>query len=181
MVKKSNIAYLGINSSYSHSMLAYGKLRAWCEAKGVTASWHEFSRTVKDFENGLLSEILEVQPCVVIATCYLFNIEAVIKALGMMKAVSPEIITVVGGPEFLGDNERFLRTNHFIDYCMRGDESSFEKVIKFVCKGNIQKKQIEGLCYLDESNNYIDNRCALFSGNADELPSLYSMNLFPKK
>ena len=109
MVKINNIAYIGINSSYSHSMLAYGKLRAWAESHGINANWHEFSRTLKDYDNGLVTDVVQSNVDVVFATCYLFNIDTVVKVLAMIKAICPEKIIVVGGPEFLGNNEGFLR------------------------------------------------------------------------
>ena len=180
MVKINNIAYIGINSSYSHSMLAYGKLRAWAESHGIKANWHEFTRTIKDYDNGLVAEIIDADVQIVFATCYLFNVETVVKVLAMIKAICPEIVIAVGGPEFLGDNEKFLRRYSFVDYCVRGDESSLHNFLKQL-EGNIDfKKNISatGLCYLDDVSKYIDNGCALFEGNADELPSLYEMRLF---
>ncbi len=181
MTKISNIAYVGINSSYSHSMLAFGKLQAWCKYKNITANWHEFSRTTKDYENGLVDEIIATNTEVVFATCYLFNIDVVVKVLAMIKAINPNIVTVVGGPEFLGNNEVFLRRYSFIDYCIRGDESSVDDFINQLKSSEISNGLISttGVCYLDDSGSLVDNGCALFAGDADELPSLYELGLFP--
>ncbi len=181
MTKISNIAYVGINSSYSHSMLAFGKLQAWCENKNITANWHEFSRTTKDYENGLVNDILATDTQVVFATCYLFNVDVVVKVLAMIKAINPDIVTVVGGPEFLGNNETFLSRYSFIDYCIRGDESSVDDfIIQLEHKeGANDLISTKGVCYLDNERKLIDNGCALFDGDADELPSLYELGLFP--
>ena len=38
-----------------------------------------------------------------------------------VKALLPDACLILGGPEFLGDNEEFLRKNPFVDCVFRGE------------------------------------------------------------
>ena len=77
-----------------------------------------------------------------------------------VKALLPESCLILGGPEFLGDNEAFLRRNPFVDCVFRGEgEEGFSQWL--ACwKQPDTWKAITGLCYIDANNNYQDNGLA---------------------
>ena len=77
------------------------------------------------------------------------------------KALLPHCCIVLGGPEFLGNNEAFLRKNKFVNGVFRGEgEEVFPIWLKVWNHPVNEWNQISGLCYLDESDQYKDNGIA---------------------
>jgi radical SAM superfamily enzyme YgiQ (UPF0313 family) len=77
--------------------------------------------------------------------------------LARVKALIPNITIALGGPEFLGNNEDFLRKNSFVDILFRGEgERSFPKWLTSFHSPDEWHK-IEGVCYIDSLGNFVDN------------------------
>ena len=77
-----------------------------------------------------------------------------------VKALLPEACPVLGGPEFLGDNEEFLRKNPFVDCVFRGEgEEVFPQWL--TCWNHPEQwHTVPGLCYLTPNKEYKDNGIA---------------------
>ena len=77
-----------------------------------------------------------------------------------VKALLPEACLVLGGPEFLGDNEEFLRKNPFVDCVFRGEgEEVFPQWL--TCWNHPEQwHTVPGLCYLTPNKEYKDNGIA---------------------
>ena len=72
----------------------------------------------------------------------------------------PHACLILGGPEFLGENEPFLRRNPFVDCVFRGEgEEEFPRWLK-VWNQPEEWSTITGLCYLDANQQYQDNGLA---------------------
>ena len=69
----------------------------------------------------IAGEIYRKKPDLVAATCWLFNHEMLMHILGRAKALLPEATIALGGPEFLGNNEEFLRNHSFVNCVFRGE------------------------------------------------------------
>ena len=69
----------------------------------------------------------------------------------------PRCVVALGGPEFLGHNEDFLRTNRFVDCVFRGEgEETFPQWL--ACWQQPKEwTRITGLCFLDAEGQYHDN------------------------
>ena len=67
------------------------------------------------------SSIYYHQPDIIAATNWLFNHEQLLHIVSRAKALLPQCCVVMGGPEFLGDNEAFLRKNPFVSCVFRGE------------------------------------------------------------
>ena len=77
------------------------------------------------------------------------------------KALLPHCCIVLGGPEFLGNNEAFLYKNKFVSGVFRGEgEEVFPQWLKVWNHSKETWKAITGLCYLDENGRYQDNGIA---------------------
>lgn len=178
---KSTIAYISINSSYSHSTPIYGQLRVLAEQKlGDCFDWNFFECSINDNFDLLLGELVNFDPKIVVSTAYLFNIEVLQKIFKKISLLIPKSICVVGGPEFLGNNQSFLSCNRNISSVFRGDESSFPLFLK-TYKNSAAWTEIEGICFIDKNGNYIDNGTASFNGDLDDLPSPYEKGYFLKE
>ncbi len=167
------LIWLDISASYSHSSLALPAIEA-CR-KGDLYEWSRVSGTINSDVYLLTKELYEAQPSIIAATLWLFNHEVVIKVCERIKAIIPEVTIILGGPEFNGNNEEFLRRNDFIDFAFRGEgEEEFHRFL-----AGEPHSSICGLCYLDrlDDNKYRDNGTARVADFA-ALPSPESSQFF---
>ena len=153
------ILWIDLNSSYAHSSLALPALHA--QIKGNTDyEWEIVSATINENLGTVVDEIYRHKPDILASTCWLFNHEALMHIVSRAKALLPESCLILGGPEFLGDNEAFLRRNPYVDCVFRGEgEEGFSQWL--TCwKQPEAWKTITGLCYIDADNQYQDNGLA---------------------
>ncbi|WP_455592673.1 DUF4080 domain-containing protein [Bacteroides sp.] len=153
------ILWLDLNSSYAHSSLALPALHAQLPANHP-AEWDIISATINELPGSIVSQIYSRKPDLIAATNWLFNHEALLHILARAKALLPGCCIALGGPEFLGDNEAFLRKNTFVDCLFRGEG---EEVFPQWLACHDRKEQwegITGLCYLDKEGTYRDNGTA---------------------
>lgn len=154
------ILWLDINSSYSHSSVALPAIHAqtgqqngweWCVIRG----------TINDNPGTIASAVAAEKPDIIAATFWLFTHRMQLEVLSRVSQLLPETKVLCGGPEFLGNNENFLRINTFITAVLRGEGE--KAVPKFL--SSIEKiedwSSIEGLCWIDQSDGiYHDNGIA---------------------
>ncbi|HIZ04540.1 MAG TPA: DUF4080 domain-containing protein [Candidatus Phocaeicola gallistercoris] len=154
------ILWLDLNSSYAHSSLALPSLQAQL-INHKQLEWDIISATINENPSTIATEIYQHRPDIIAATCWLFNHEQLIHILARAHALLPMCRIVLGGPEFLGDNETFLRNNSFVDAVFRGEgEESFAQWIKVWNKPEAWQT-INGLCYIDiHYHLYHDNGLA---------------------
>ena len=153
------ILWIDRNSAYAHSSLALPALHA--QVKDCPEyEWEIVSATINENVGMVVDEICRHTPDIVAGTCWLFNHEALMHITSRVKAILPETCLILGGPEFLGDNEAFLRRNPFVDCIFRGEgEEGFALWLKCWDKRE-EWSDITGLCYLDIDNQYKDNGLA---------------------
>ncbi len=157
------ILWLDLNSSYAHASLALPALHAQLLHR-EDLSWDIVSATINENPGMIAGEIYRRQPDLIAATCWLFNHEMLMHILGRAKALLPEASIALGGPEFLGNNEVFLRNHPFVNCVFRGEgEEVFAQWLD-VWNTPEQWNSIEGLCYLDSNGQYRDNGLARVSG-----------------
>ena len=153
------ILWLDLNSSYAHSSLALPALHAQVK-EDTDMEWEIVSATINENTGMIVDEIYRHQPDIIAATCWLFNHEALMHITSRVKALLPHACLILGGPEFLGENESFLRRNPFVDCVFRGEgEEEFPRWLK-VWNQPKEWSTITGLCYLDANQQYQDNGLA---------------------
>lgn len=153
------ILWIDLNSSYAHSSLALPALHAQVR-NCPTYQWDIVSATINENTGMIVDEICHHQPNIIAATCWLFNHESLMHIISRVKALLPHVCIILGGPEFLGENETFLRRNPYVNCVFRGEgELEFPRWLK--CWNDTRQwKKITGLCYLDEQHQYQDNGLA---------------------
>ena len=153
------ILWIDLNSSYAHSSLALPALHA--QVKGHDGyEWETVAATINENIGMVVNEICQHQPDILAATCWLFNHDPLMHILSRVKALLPQSCLILGGPEFLGDNESFLRCQPFVDCVFRGEgEEEFPHWLE--CWNRPEEwKSIKGLCYIDANGQYQDNSLA---------------------
>ena len=142
------ILWLDINSSYSHSSVALPAIHAqvrdraeweWCVVRG----------TINDNPGSLAAAVAQEQPDVIAATFWLFTHQMQVAVLSRAVQLLDGIKVVCGGPEFLGDNEDFLRRHTFVTAVIRGEgEEALPKFLEAI-DDPAEWSGIEGLCWLE--------------------------------
>lgn len=164
------IVWLAVNSCYSHVSLALPLLHAASESLPGT-EWDAVQVTAADDPAATYARVAELRPDVLAAGVYLFNRRFVLDVIARTKVLFPEMTVVLGGPEWLGPNEEFLRSQPCVDVLLRGEgEISFPELLR-----NLKEREkwpaIGGLCWLDQDGRYRDNGTAPAVRKLDSLPS----------
>ncbi len=171
MSDPKNLVWLDINSSYSHSSLALPAIEACRE--GDSYNWERVSGTINSDVYLLTKELYARNPSIVAGTLWLFNHQIMISVCQRINALMPHVKIILGGPEFNGHNEKFLRSNDFVDCVFRGEgEIEVHKLLSDEPYSNIK-----GLCYIDPLGQYIDNGTARVE-NFASLPAPESSRFF---
>ena len=153
------ILWIDLNSSYAHSSLALPALHAQIMTD-PSIEWEIVSATINENTGMIVDEIYRHRPDILAATTWLFNHEQLMHVASRVTALLPEACLVLGGPEFLGDNEEFLRKNPFVDCVFRGEgEEVFPQWL--TCWNHPEQwHTVPGLCYLTPNKEYKDNGIA---------------------
>ena len=153
------ILWIDLNSSYAHSSLALPALHAQIMTD-PSIEWEIVSATINENTGMIVDEIYRHRPDILAATTWLFNHEQLIHVASRVKALLPKTCLVLGGPEFLGNNEEFLRKNPFVDCVFRGEgEEVFPQWL--TCWNHPEQwHTVPGLCYLTPYKEYKDNGIA---------------------
>ena len=153
------ILWIDLNSSYAHSSLALPALHAQI-ANDPSIEWAIVSATINENAGTVVEEAYRHKPDILAATAWLFNHEQLLHITSRLKALLPETCLILGGPEFLGDNEFFLRKNPFVNCVFRGEgEEVFPQWLTCWNQPELWN-DIAGLCYLDTDKQYRDNGTA---------------------
>ncbi len=129
--------------------------------------------TTKELTETVLSRLVEHQPDVLVASCYIFNRPFVESILKRYRILFPQVKIIAGGPEFLGDNEPLLRSGIY-DIIIRGEG---EAPMKSLLEQNLSPGNIAGCCHIGENGNYCDNGTAEEIQELDSIPSPYQSGL----
>ena len=154
------ILWLDLNCSYAHASLALPALHAQQEETSST-EWEVVSATINENPGPIVQQLYDHRPDIVASTAWLFNHEALLHIIARVKALLPHCCVVLGGPEFLGDNEDYLRRHPDVDCVFRGEgEEVFHQWL--ACwEQKAEWSHIPGLCYIHpENNTYVDNGTA---------------------
>lgn len=153
------LLWIDLNSSYAHASLALPALHAQV-ADDESVTWEVVSATINEQAGMIVDEVYRHRPDIIAATAWLFNHEQLLHIVARVKALLPDCRIILGGPEFLGDNETYLHRNPFIDCVFRGEgEEAFPQWLAHRDRPE-QWHDIPGLCYLDARHQYIDNGIA---------------------
>ncbi|MCX5774504.1 MAG: DUF4080 domain-containing protein [Fusobacteria bacterium] len=146
-MSKLKILLVGINSKSVHINLASYYLR---EVVGPETKVLEY--TINQPLQVILSNILEHDFDVIGFSCYIWNIESVIKLSQMIKLVKKEAVLVLGGPEVSFHILELLAQMSWVDYVVSGEgEEAFPALLEAIKTGRVcrhesvySKEKIQG-------------------------------------
>lgn len=154
------ILWLDINSSYSHSSVALPAIHAQMEDAGRW-EWTVIRGTINDKAGSLAAAVAESRPDIICSSFWLFTHQMQIEVLSRAVQLLDGVKVICGGPEFLGDNERFLRRHDFVTAVIRGEgEKALPELLSCIEEGK-SWDGVAGLCWIDSaSDEYRDNGSA---------------------
>lgn len=137
-----DVVVLALNSKYIHSSLAPWYLKA--EVSGAEVVEH----TVNEDMESVVNDILSRKPRILAVSVYIWNVTYTESLLRQVKAVSPQTVTVVGGPEVSYNAKEVLSRNDAIDYVVSGEgEVPFAALCNHILYGAAE--DLPGVSYGD--------------------------------
>lgn len=154
------ILWLDINSSYSHSSVALPAIHAQVSDKSEW-EWCVVRGTINDNPGMLAAEVAGQKPDVIAATFWLFTHQMQLEVLSRVVQLHDNVKIICGGPEFLGDNEEFLRRHDFVTAIIRGEGEVAMPLWLSLISLPGEWDDIDGLCWISEDDGlYHDNGIA---------------------
>ncbi len=163
------VTWIALSSSYSHTCSSLPAIHAACRDLG-DVQWAAVTCHPGDPAAAIVAQIVQTRPDIVAGTAYLFTREPLLRLVRRVKALLPKVTVVLGGPEFLGDNEPFLRAEPAVAAVLRGEgETAFRHYLlarlhQAGCDG------INGWCWLDRDGRCHDHGMAVAGGLFETLP-----------
>ncbi|KPU44211.1 oxygen-independent coproporphyrinogen-III oxidase-like protein HemZ [Oxobacter pfennigii] len=158
-----------INSKFVHTNLALRYIKACL--KGLDVTLAEYS--VNDALDNIIGELNKMKPDILGFSCYIWNIEYVLKIIGSMKKINPKLLVVLGGPEVSYDCTKLMEENTSIDFIVKGEGERTAQEL-FLCLEGRGKglKDIYGIVFRKD-NGIIENINAPLIENLDSIPFPY--------
>ncbi len=175
------LTWLDIAASHSHASAALPRLHSACMNRDFVV-WSPVHSTTRDSVEEITCRVLQTRPDLLAATVWLFNRRAVLAVAARVRAVLPDCRILLGGPEWLGNNETFLQTHPEIFAVFRGEgELSFGRILDAL-RGRApleRLRRVPGLCLRLPGGEYIDNGAARVPAPLERLPSPLLSPFFP--
>ena len=136
----------GLASQYIHMPLA-----PYCLKKAVDEGCPDVVTTIcdlniNDTQEDLLARVMATEPDVLSVSIYIWNRECAARLIRRVKALHPEIIVIVGGPEATFSVEETFREMP-IDYLLRGaGEESLPALLRVLTAGG-DARAVPGCCF----------------------------------
>jgi radical SAM superfamily enzyme YgiQ (UPF0313 family) len=144
------LTLVALNASYTHTSLACAYLISYCQDPRWSITKLEF--TINDHYDSILSRLYAAESDVYGFSCYIWNIDLVIRLCEDLKMIRPDCFIVLGGPEVSYDAEEMLTKQPHINaiVCGEGEETMYE-LLQTLAKGQAPS-EIPGLVirYNDE-------------------------------
>ncbi len=107
-----------LNAKYIHTSLS---IRCLKNAVKDIAQCIIKEYTINDTALSIASDIYNLRPDAIAFSCYIWNIDMVLKVSSVIKKAMPSVKIVLGGHEVSHDSEEILKENSHIDAVIRGE------------------------------------------------------------
>lgn len=141
-----NIFLVAVNAKFIHSSLALRSIKEYCLKYGNNVYIEEF--TINNDLGFIVNEIYDRKPDVLGFSCYIWNIELILKIVSDIKKILPNVKIILGGPEVSYEFEHLFP--QYVDIVAIGEG---EQTIKEICDyfdGKIKSLyHIDGIAFWD--------------------------------
>lgn len=166
-----------VNAKYIHSNLAVRYLKAYTKDLDFECKIKEFS--INDRVEKVFEKIIEEKPNMVAFSCYIWNIDYIIKLANLIKTLDESIQIIYGGPEVSYDGQKFLSENPG-EFLIEGEgEETFKKLIQWKTEARSigHRCNIQGLYIKEKGTVIYGGQRPLMDINATAFPYSEEDNL----
>jgi len=164
-----------LNSKYIHSNLAIRYLAAYCRDEFPGIEIREF--TINANLGQVTGELYRVEAGVIGFSCYIWNIEATLKIVEVLKKTAPNLVIILGGPEVSFEVEELMNLNPGVDYVIAGEgEKPFRELLQNLRDNPGGLPDIPGVSYRRNGQVVTGDPAPLLS-DLDLIPSPYAGSL----
>lgn len=118
--------FVAINAKYVHTSLSVRYLQTVAGEDGKI-----FECSINDSITKVSEDIFKTGEKHILFSCYLWNIEMVLKISEILKKADENIIITLGGPEVSFRAEEMLKKHSFIDHIITGEgETKIKEIVK---------------------------------------------------
>jgi len=161
-----DLVLVAINAKYIHTNLAVRSLTAQLPDFDVEI----LEMSINDPLHRIIKLLLDQKTKRIGFSCYIWNIEIVLKLAEVIKKAKPQVQIIFGGPEVSFDGLALLKDHLFCDLIIQGEgESKLTALLENDDQDGFSK--IPGLCYR--------NRCGELIENPDAETVLLNQFIFP--
>lgn len=122
-----DLVLVAINAKFIHTNLAVRSLKAQLSDYDVEI----IEMSINDSVHRIVQHLLATESITFGFSCYIWNMELMLKVTEMLKKARPEAQIVLGGPEVSFDSEEVLKNHHLIDFIIAGEgEESQKKLLE---------------------------------------------------
>lgn len=137
------VTLAALNASYTHTSLACAYLKSFCQSSRWSIDIMEF--TINDRYSSILSRLFAAQSDVYGFSCYIWNIDMVMRLCSDLKLARPHCFIVLGGPEVSYDAPQLMQDNPQVDAVIYGEgEVTLRELLQALSEGQTLTK-IPGL------------------------------------
>lgn len=156
---------VGVNAKYIHTSLSVRTLCAYVNSPCV--SYAEFN--INEDAGAVCAELYNAQADMVLFSCYIWNIEFILRVSRRLKSVAPDIKIIFGGPEVSYAAQKYMQENPFLDAVIRGEgEETLRRIIK---TGTLNHK---GVTFRDRDNKIISREDRQVISDLSKIPFPYT-------
>lgn len=150
-----DLVLVAINAKYIHTNLAVRSLKA--QQPGFDVEILEMS--INDPLHRIVKLLLDQDTKRIGFSCYIWNMEIILKLAEVIKKAKPQVQIIFGGPEVSFDGAALLATHAFCDLIIQGEgEVKLQALLKNPDYNNQESfSSIQGLCYRNQSGEIIEN------------------------
>lgn len=136
---------VSLNAKFIHSNLAIRSIQKYTQLHtGIMPEIREY--TINQPEELILRELFEEHPDIVGFSCYIWNIDMILRLVVQLKQVAPDITIVLGGPE-VSYNSKELLESYPVDMVIRGEgEKTFAELVQAL-QNKVSLDSVKGLTW----------------------------------
>lgn len=148
-VSVKDLILVAINAKYIHTNLAVRSLKAQLPEYDVEI----VELSINDSVHRIVEHLLATGGKTFGFSCYIWNMELMLKITELLKKSKQEVRIILGGPEVSFDSEKILNTTPWIDFIIAGEgETSLKKLLLSI--GNeTNLKEVSGLWFRNNQNS----------------------------
>lgn len=152
---QNDCTLIAINAKYIHTNLAIKYLNSYCQANGLETTTIEFN--INDNIDRILNDIFLTKSDVLAFSCYIWNVEMILKICSSYKKIKPKSVIILGGPEVSYESTDLI--GPYADFIVVGEgEITFLMLLGYL-NGKISDiKSIDGLVYREGNKTMINKK-----------------------